>query len=279
MRPKSFLHWSDILPKLGATAVAYYIVGRLGLLLAIPPGYATAVWPASGIALAGILLFGYRVWPGILLGSFLINLRTSLDTTSTASILTTTALAASIGLGASLQAVVGAFLIRRFTQYPTAFVAARDIIKFLLLGGPVSCLVNATWAVTSLLLSGAMQPVDYLFHWWTWWVGDAIGVITFTPLILIWAGKPAAFSHGRQVSLPLCLAFTLVVIFFIYTNAWEQDRIKLEFKRRTDHLAQQLEENFDNYIDVLHSVGNLYASSVPINRQQFKTFVSRWFSR
>jgi PAS domain S-box-containing protein len=279
MTATTFLHWPELLTKLTAMAAAYYVVGRLGLLLAIPPGYATAVWPASGIALAGTLLFGYRVWPGILLGSFLINLRTSLDTTSTASILTTTALAASIGLGASLQAMAGAFLIRRFTQYPTAFVAARDIIKFLLLGGPLSCLVNATWAVTSLLLSGAIHPVDYLFHWWTWWVGDAIGVITFTPLILIWAAKPAAFSHGRQVSLPLCLAFTLVVIFFIYTNAWEQDRIKLEFKRRTDQLAQQLQESFHTYIDVLHSVENLYASSVPINRQQFKTFVSRWFAR
>jgi PAS domain S-box-containing protein len=237
------------------------------------------VWPASGIALAGTLLFGYRVWPGILVGSFLINLRTSLDITSTAAILSTTALAASIGMGASLQAIAGAFLIRRFTQYPSAFVEARDIIKFLLLGGPVSCLVNATWGVTSLLLGGVIQPVDYLFHWWTWWVGDAIGVITFTPLILIWVAKPAVFSHGRQISLPLCLAFTLVVVFFIYTNVWEQDRINLEFKRRTDHLAQQLEENFNNYIDILYSVENLYASSVPINRQQFKTFVSHWFSR
>src|SRR5678815_2542614 len=100
-------------------AAAYYVVGRLGLLLAIPPGYATAVWPASGIALAGTLLFGYRVWPGILLGSFLINLRVSLEaTSSTASILNTTTLAAGIGMGASLQALFGAFLIRRFTQYP-----------------------------------------------------------------------------------------------------------------------------------------------------------------
>jgi CHASE1-domain containing sensor protein len=132
--------------------------------------------------------------------------------------------------------------------------------------------------VTALVVGGAIQPVDYLFHWWTWWVGDAIGVITFAPLILIWAAKPAVFPHGRQVSLPLGLAFTLVVIFFIYTNAWEQDRVKLEFKRRTDQLAQQLQENFDNYILVLQSVENLYASAVPINRQQFKTFVSRWFS-
>ena len=279
MTTTSFLHRTELLAKLVALAAAYYVAGALGLLLAIPPGYATPVWPASGIALAGILLFGYRVWPGILLGSFLINLRTSLDTTSSASILNSTVLAASIGMGASLQAIVGAFLIRGFTQYPTALIEARDIIKFLLLGGPLSSIVSATWGVTSLLLGGVIHPFDYRFHWWTWWVGDAIGVITFTPLILIWAAKPAVFSQGRQVSLPLCLAFTLVVTFFIYTNAWEQDRIDLEFKRRTDQLAQQLQENLDNYIDVLYSVENLYASSVPINRQQFKTFVSRWFSR
>ena len=130
MTAMAFLHWAEPVAKLAAMAAAYYVVGRLGLLLAIPPGYATAVWPASGVALAGILLFGYRVWPGVLLGSFLINLRTSLDTTSSASIINTTLLAAGIGMGASLQAIIGAFLIRRFTHYPTAFVeAAADLFK------------------------------------------------------------------------------------------------------------------------------------------------------
>src|SRR5262245_32108648 len=83
-------------------------------------------------------------------------------------------------------------------------------------------------------------------------------------------------SPCRYVWLSRWLSYFL--IFFISTNAWEQDRIRLEFKRRTDHLAQQLQENFNTYIDVLQSVENLFASSAPINRQQFKTFVSRWFS-
>ena len=60
-------------------ALAYYISGRLGLLLAVPPGYATPMWPPSGFALAGILLLGYRYWPGVLLGSFAVNLFTSFD--------------------------------------------------------------------------------------------------------------------------------------------------------------------------------------------------------
>jgi integral membrane sensor domain MASE1 len=79
--------------------VACYSFGRLGLLLAIPPGYATAVWPASGIALAGTLLWGNRVWPGIVLGSFCVNVGTSFDPESAQTIIRSLALALGIGVG------------------------------------------------------------------------------------------------------------------------------------------------------------------------------------
>jgi PAS domain S-box-containing protein len=281
MRSRSTLHLAERLVELIAIAAAYYAVGRLSLLLAIPPGYATAVWPASGIALAATLLRGYRVWPGILLGSFLINVWTSLDTGSAASIFKSIFLVISIGAGASLQAIVGALLMSRFVRHPTALIGEKDVFKFLLLGGPISCLVNATWGVTSLLLAGVIQPADYLLHWWTWWLGDTIGVIAFTPLVLIWAAKPQGASLRRQisVSLPVCLTFALVVLCFVYTSAWEQNRIAAEFERRTDKVFQELEENFDNYIDALHSIESFFGSSVNVGRQEFKSFVSRWFSR
>jgi len=272
---------AERLVELIAIAAAYYAVGRLSLLLAIPPGYATAVWPASGIALAATLLRGYRVWPGILLGSFLINVWTSLDTGSATSIFKSIFLVVSIGAGASLQAIVGALLMSRFVRHPTALIGEKDVFKFLLLGGPISCLVNATWGVTSLLLAGVIQPADYLLHWWTWWLGDTIGVIAFTPLVLIWAAKPQGASLRRQisVSLPVCLTFALVVLSFVYTSAWEQTRIAAEFERRTDKVFQELEDNFDNYIDALHSIESFFGSSVTVGRQEFKSFVSRWFLR
>ncbi|MGE5816858.1 MAG: CHASE domain-containing protein [Deltaproteobacteria bacterium] len=272
--------WAKRLGKLTAIAATYYIVGKLGLLLAISPGFATAVWPASGIALAGTLLFGYRVWPGILLGSFLTNISTCLEITGAASIQLAIGLATSIGIGAALQAMAGAFLIRRFAKYPTLFIEARDAVKLLLLGGPLSCVVNAIWGTASLLLAGVIGPADYFFHWWTWWVGDSIGVITFTPLILIWAGKPSAVLRHRKISVSVLvsLAFILVVAFFAYTDAWERDRAKLTFGRRTDRMTLQVEQNFDHYIDILRSLESLYASSGSVSRQDFKTFVSRWFS-
>ena len=77
----------SLLLAIAALAVCYFITGRIGLLLANPPGYATAIFPASGIALAALLLYGYRLWPGILLGSFLVDVDTSFDRSTTLSAL------------------------------------------------------------------------------------------------------------------------------------------------------------------------------------------------
>src|SRR5207245_67658 len=107
------------------------------------------------------------------------------------------------------------------------------------------------------------------------------GVIAFTPLVLIWAAKPQGASLRRQisVSLPVCLTFALAVLCFVYTSAWEQNRIEAEFERRTDKVFQELEDNFDNYIDALHSIESFFGSSVNVGRQEVKSFVSRWFLR
>lgn|GEM_PF-2062093 len=163
-----------------ALALAYYLTGRIGLLLAIPPGYATAVWPASGIALSGILLFGYRFWPAVVLGSFLVNIGNSYDASSTSAFLNSAAIAISIGLGAGLQAIAGTFLVRRCVGFPNSLDREKDILKFLFLGGPTSCLINATWGTGSLLAVGLIQYSNAAFGWWTWWVGDTIGVLIFT---------------------------------------------------------------------------------------------------
>ncbi|HUK40569.1 MAG TPA: CHASE domain-containing protein, partial [Candidatus Acidoferrales bacterium] len=213
------------------------------------------------------------------LASFFINIETPSQIMGAVSIVPAVGMAVSLGIGATLQAIAGAFLIRLFALYPTTFVEARKTIKFLGLGGPVSCLVYATWGVTSLFLAGIIQLADYPFQWWTWWVGDTIGVITITPSILIWAGRPF-ISRRRRVSVSglLCVVYALVVLCFVYTKNWEEDRIKLAFDRRTDRLAQKIQENFDNYINILHSVENLYMSSVTVSRQQFKIFVRRWLS-
>ena len=98
---------SPYLVLVSGIAAACWATGRLALLLAIPPGYATAIWPPAGIAFAAILLYGARVWPGIVLGSFLVNVWTAFDTTTVVSLLTSIALPTSIGMGTALQGTGG----------------------------------------------------------------------------------------------------------------------------------------------------------------------------
>jgi hypothetical protein len=100
-------------------AVAYAVMGWLGLWLAIPPGYATVLWLPSGLAIAWVLMGGARVWPGIWLGSFLANLWTAFDATSTGALLTSVAIPAGIGVGATLQALLGTTLVHRTLGVPT----------------------------------------------------------------------------------------------------------------------------------------------------------------
>ena len=99
------------LAKILLLCVAYAVMGRLALLLAIPPGYATAIFPSAGIAVASLLIWGCRLWPGVFLGSFLLNVWVGSEQGPLA--LTGLKIAFSIATGASLQALAGAWLVRR----------------------------------------------------------------------------------------------------------------------------------------------------------------------
>jgi len=151
-------------------ALGYYALGRLGLLLAVPPGYATAIWPSSGVALAGLVLGGYRLWPGIVLGSFLINAAMSLDLSGGSATAQSLMLGLSIACGATVEALVGAFLVQRYVGRPLELVRAQEVAKFFLLGGPVSCLINASSGVGTLMIMGSIRPDQVAQSWWTWWV-------------------------------------------------------------------------------------------------------------
>jgi integral membrane sensor domain MASE1 len=172
------------LGKAAVTAVAYLVAGRLALLMAIPPGYATAVWPAAGIALVLVLVWGNAAWPGVLIGSFLVNVGTSFDASSTTAVLKSVSIAASIGAGASLQSVFGAFLVQRFVGSPSPLEENRDILLFFVLGGLVGSLVSATFGVSTLVVAGLIPWGNAGFSWLTWWIGDAIGVMVFAPVVM-----------------------------------------------------------------------------------------------
>ena len=254
---------------------AYFVFGKLGLLLAIPPGYATAVWPASGLALAAGLLWGYRIWPGILLGSILVNIATSWDSSTVALAARSLALATAIGFGAAAQAMAGTWLIRRRVGIANIFTQEADVIRLLMLGGPLSCAINACIGVGSLWAAGLIPAPNVLFNIWTWWVGDSIGVLIFTPLICAWSLRPRGRWLRQQIalSLPMGIVFAAVVALFFYVSSGEQRRLSTEFHNRAGDYAAELQKVVDANLDLLGALRSFYAASDHVSRAEFSTFV------
>jgi integral membrane sensor domain MASE1 len=126
------------------TLIVYFLVGKASLRLAFVHPSATAVWLPTGATLAAFVLLGYRIWPGVLLGAFLVNLTTA------------GSVATSIGIatGNTLEGIAGAYLVNRFARGSKAFDRTQDIFKFALLAGMISTAVSATVGVMSLCLGG-----------------------------------------------------------------------------------------------------------------------------
>ena len=197
--------WAGILGRVAALAilaVTYGIAGKLGLRLAFVHASATAVWPPTGIALAALLVRGYRVWPSILLGAFLVNVTTAGSVGTSI----------GIALGNTLEAVLGAFLVRRYANGPRTLDRAQDIFKFALLAGVVSTTVSATFGVTSLALAGFADWNSYASIWLTWWLGDAAGALIVAPLLLLWnANRRVHWPRGQALEALLFVVCLVVV--------------------------------------------------------------------
>ena len=260
--------------RVAAVGVAYYVVGRLALFLAIPPGYATAVWPAAGVALVAILLLGTRVWPGILAAHFFVNIFTAFDASSLGAVVKSVTLPLIIAGGGVLQAVCGAALIRR-TIGPTVLLQdEREIARFLALGGPVSCVISATIGQIVLYASGMISLSDIPFSWFTWWAGDTIGVLVMAPLLLAWFARPRDRWRSRRAALswPTAIALALAIGLYVYISGREQQRIRAEFERAADTLGREFSDAVGRHLEAVTALQDLYASVGPIDRAGFAAF-------
>ncbi len=182
-----------------ALAVVYYWVGRLGVLTAIPPGVATAIWPASGVALAAVVLRGSAIAPGIWLGSLVLNFQI-LVAAGTVPPLAAFAAAAGIALGSSLQALLASWLIHRIVGTQHFLETARHALQFLGVAA-LSCLIAASLGVLSLCASGAGSCHILNEGWVTWWLGDLVGVLVMTPLLIVWSGNQFKTRWGMRRAL------------------------------------------------------------------------------
>jgi PAS domain S-box-containing protein len=168
-------------------AGAYFILARLGLLLQFQSSNATPVWPPSGFAFAVILLLGYRVAPGIMLGALVANIFVFLSNKA-CDLPTAIWLSFVISIGNTMEALVGYYLFKK--MIPKAglknfFLKVNHLFRFSLTT-VLMCIVGCTIGATAVLLARVVMPNQYLIVWSTWWLGDVSGILLVTPFILIW---------------------------------------------------------------------------------------------
>jgi two-component system, sensor histidine kinase len=250
-------------------AAAYFGCGKLGLWLAVPPGYSTAVWPASGLALALALRFGWRALAGIFLGSYLLN--TTLAATD-AGLAVRWLLPAIIAAGSLVQVMLASWLIRRWVGDMWRDETA--IGHALLLGGPLACLTAATVGVIALVAFGVMPLADWRQPWFTWWLGDSLGIIAFCPVLLVLITDDVRFDRHRRavVALPLALLFLLVCISYTYVRDLEQMQRKAAVREQMQRFAFALEQEINSISDTARGLAGLFLSSEEVSDEEFAQF-------
>ena len=254
-------------------ALSYVIAGRLGLLLAVPPGYATAIFPPAGIAVAAAFIGGRVTLPWTFLGSLLLNLWVGCDVHQQFTGLGI-AVAVAIAAGSMAQAAVGGWGLRRLLDYPSALDNGSDLLRFFA-SAPVVCLTSATLSLGGMAALGAIAAPQFWTSWVTWWVGDTLGVLLFLPIVMVIAGEPRAFWRSRalSVALPMMLFFALFVAIFIRVRAWEHDQSLLGFRLMSQQVIDRFQSRLGAHEAFLEQLRASFSGPARLSRGDFHALV------
>ena len=158
-------------------ALVYFVTAKMGLALALVGSTVTLFWAPSGIALASLFVCGRRVWPGIFLGAFFVNVNADLPLSA----------AIGIAVGSTLAALAGVMLLSRKSEFNPHLVSVPDVLRLLIFGALISTTINAASGAFWLAWTGGVIPWElYGQTFMFWWMGDALGVVLFAPALLTW---------------------------------------------------------------------------------------------
>lgn len=266
--------------KIVLLAAAYWLTGKLGLSMAVPPDFATVIWPPTGIVLAVLLLHGRALLPGVFLGAFILNALLGLPPAGGLTQWQALAMAGCIAMGATLQAWVGYSLVTRWFGRPARLNGFQDVLRLLAVAGPLSCLVSPTIGIAALYLFGDQQAAALLPNWLTWWAGDVFGVLVFMPLVLVMPLGEAAFTwRDREVRGLHAIGLTLLVLPLVITFlAWRflagtaHQQSRQHFETLARESEQALNTRLAAYAGATRSGAAVFQSSVQVSRDEWRTF-------
>ncbi|MGZ5714110.1 MAG: CHASE domain-containing protein [Caldimonas sp.] len=258
-----------------ATPLAYAVAGGAALLLAIPPGYASPLYPAAGIALASVLVYGKRMLGAVGLGAFCVG--AALLAARGHHGLVAFALPAAIGVAAALQAGIGAALVQRFVRQPLTLTLPADVARFVAVC--VASSVVAPTLATALLRSVDLVPEGALvFSWATWWIGDLAGLLIATPIALTLIGRPVSEWAPRRVPVGLTLALVtaFLALGIVQVGRWSDERVRATFSHDASNASLILVTQLQEPLRALEALRGVFSVSHQPSRAEMRRATENW---
>ena len=251
-------------------AIVYFFAGLFTLALALPPTGAAPLWAPTGIALAAVLIWGYRLLPGVFLGDFFIGIyMTGSEGPQTLNI------CLLLGLQAVLQAGLGRYLLVRFNAWPSSLMAGVVIFKFVTLAALISTFFPALLVILIEQHLGVLGHENWLEPLFTSWLGSALGVVIFTPISLMLFAAPQRDWHRRIVSfvIPMLLLFTALVFVLHGARHNEQEQVAHRFDDNVKLAHSLVERRLTMHQTLLRNMRAFFQNSVEVTEDEFEDYI------
>lgn len=190
------------------TAAIYAITAHFSQYLAIHGTYVSPIWPPAGIALAAVLIYGNIALLGVFIGCLIADFHVY---TGGGYVLFSIINAVVPSLGGTIQAYVGKFALMYFAKTSNIFKSTRSVLTFILISAFAACLINSTLGTTTLILTNNITIQQFPYAWLTWWIADAVGVISVASTILAWHQKESEKMSLLKI-LELIIMWSLILI-------------------------------------------------------------------
>jgi PAS domain S-box-containing protein len=261
---------------LALTALAVAIAGLTAFPLGVAPSCASPLSPAAGIALASVLVYGWRMLGGVALGSLAVQLALAASRgrhDATATLLLSLAIAGA----ATLQAAAGAALVRRFARRPLTLTMPRDIAAFLACCA-ASSVVGASVATLALRAAAVVPAAKVASTWGVWWIGDLAGLLIATPVVLTLIGRPRSEWTPRRLSVGLTM--TLVMVFLglamVQATRWNDERLRASFSHDASSASLILETQLDEPLHALEALRGVFNLGRHVGRAEMRVATQPW---
>ncbi len=185
-----------------AVVAAYVAAGLVALDLGFVNRAVSPIWPSAGIALGALVMLGYRLWPAVFLGAFLVYFAA----------LHSLPAALAIAGGNTAEGLLAAYLINRFAGGRSAFQNPKNTLRFAAVVALASTAVSASCAAATLALGGFAGWADYGTIWMTWCLGNISGIVLATPCVLLWGAGSWSSWRPRKALEAAAVLVTVVLV-------------------------------------------------------------------